>query len=368
MENSMTKLPERNVLDGSKLPKTTTGEMKGALGKIRDYLFELFGDDSADKEAARLSLGIDLDGLNGRLSGKAERTELEALQDEIGKRGVPIGSIDYFATATPPTGYLKADGSAVGRETYPALFSAIGTTFGEGDGSTTFNLPDLIGKFAEGSHTPGTVKGAGLPNITGGLAHLQTDWGDSSLNGWGAFTSSEIGQWGSVTTQGVYGYATALFNAADSSPVYGASHTVQPPALTLLPCVKAFDAMTDPGSIDAGRLAQDVSGKMDKNVDGKPVRYVIDAYDDGSHWWRKWSDGWIEQGGRADLQSAGKVVLSFPVPMPVRGRILVSLAAQNGGGAVPIVSGSVVNATTAHLYATNYSSGTTTVNWYACGR
>ncbi len=47
MESIMTKLPERNILDGSKLPKTTTGEMKGALGKLRDYLFELFGDDSS---------------------------------------------------------------------------------------------------------------------------------------------------------------------------------------------------------------------------------------------------------------------------------------------------------------------------------
>ena len=221
--------------------------MKGALGKIRDYFFELFGDDSADKEAARLALGIDVDGLNGRLSGKAARTELDELREEVGKRGVPIGSIDYFAMATPPAGYLKADVTAVSREVYPDLFDVIGTTFGEGDGLTTFHLPNLIGRFTEGSNTPGTMKEAGLPNITGGLAHLQTDWGDSSLNGWGAFRSSEIGQWGSLTTQGVYGYATALFNAADSSPVYGASGTVQPPALTLLPCVKAFDAVTRSG-------------------------------------------------------------------------------------------------------------------------
>ena len=117
MESIMTKLPERNILDASMLPKTTTGEMKEAFGQLRDFLARLLGDDSSDKEAPRLSPGIDLDGLNGCLSGKAERTELEALQDEIGKRGVPIGSIDYVATTTPPTGYLKADGAAVGRET-----------------------------------------------------------------------------------------------------------------------------------------------------------------------------------------------------------------------------------------------------------
>ncbi|WAW06537.1 hypothetical protein NB639_03750 [Oxalobacter formigenes] len=53
----MTKLPEKNVLDGNKEPRTTTGEMKNALGKLRDYLNELLGEDSSDKEAARQALG-----------------------------------------------------------------------------------------------------------------------------------------------------------------------------------------------------------------------------------------------------------------------------------------------------------------------
>ena len=79
--------------------------------------------------------------------------------------GVPVGPIEYFAMATPPVGYLKADGAAVGRTTYPELFAAIGTLYGEGDGETTFNLPDLIDRFAQGSVTPGQKIEAGLPNI-----------------------------------------------------------------------------------------------------------------------------------------------------------------------------------------------------------
>lgn len=55
----MTKLPEKNVLDGSKTPKTNTREMKTALGDLRDYLSDLLGTDSSDKEAARIALGID---------------------------------------------------------------------------------------------------------------------------------------------------------------------------------------------------------------------------------------------------------------------------------------------------------------------
>lgn len=60
------------------------------------------------------------------------------------------GAVLYFARNTAPTGYLKANGAAVSRTTYAALFSAIGVTYGSGDGSTTFNLPDLRGEFIRG--------------------------------------------------------------------------------------------------------------------------------------------------------------------------------------------------------------------------
>lgn len=63
---------------------------------------------------------------------------------------VPPGTILSFAGTTAPTGYLLADGSAVSRTTYSNLFAVIGESFGEGDGSTTFNLPDLRGRFLRG--------------------------------------------------------------------------------------------------------------------------------------------------------------------------------------------------------------------------
>lgn len=60
----------------------------------------------------------------------------------------PAGQIAMFGMTTPPTGWLKCNGAAVSRTTYSDLFSAIGTTWGSGDGSTTFNVPDLRGRFA----------------------------------------------------------------------------------------------------------------------------------------------------------------------------------------------------------------------------
>jgi microcystin-dependent protein len=62
----------------------------------------------------------------------------------------PAGMVAHFACNSAPAGWLKANGAAVSRTTYAALFSAIGTTFGSGDGSTTFNLPDLRGEFIRG--------------------------------------------------------------------------------------------------------------------------------------------------------------------------------------------------------------------------
>lgn len=66
---------------------------------------------------------------------------------------VPTGAIMPFAMNTAPSGWLAANGSAVSRTTFAALFAAIGTTYGAGDGSTTFTLPDLRGYFVRGSGT-----------------------------------------------------------------------------------------------------------------------------------------------------------------------------------------------------------------------
>jgi hypothetical protein len=69
---------------------------------------------------------------------------------ETAVSGVPIGAVEFFAMSTAPTGWLKANGAAVSRTTYASLFAAISTTFGVGDGSTTFNVPDLRGEFIRG--------------------------------------------------------------------------------------------------------------------------------------------------------------------------------------------------------------------------
>jgi hypothetical protein len=74
---------------------------------------------------------------------------------------VPPGAVLPFAMNVVPSGWLAANGAAVSRTLYPALFAAIGTLFGAGDGSTTFNLPDLRGYFVRGSGTNSDGTAAG---------------------------------------------------------------------------------------------------------------------------------------------------------------------------------------------------------------
>ncbi len=66
------------------------------------------------------------------------------------KDAVPTGAIFSFPKSTPPTGYLECDGSAINRTVYADLFALIGVTYGAGDGTTTFNLPDYRGQFLRG--------------------------------------------------------------------------------------------------------------------------------------------------------------------------------------------------------------------------
>lgn len=89
-----------------------------------------------------------------------------------GGSGGPIGSILAWTSNSIPFGYLLCDGSEISRTTYADLFAAIGTTFGVGDGSTTFNLPDLRGRFPLGKSTSGT--GSTLGQSGGSLDHTHS--------------------------------------------------------------------------------------------------------------------------------------------------------------------------------------------------
>ncbi len=85
----------------------------------------------------------------------------------------PVGIISPYGGASAPAGWLLCDGSAVNRTTYAALFAVLGTTYGAGDGSTTFNLPDMQGRVPIGAGT-GTYKSAGIAHSNGASLTVRT--------------------------------------------------------------------------------------------------------------------------------------------------------------------------------------------------
>lgn len=157
---------------------------------------------------------------------KGERYDVEAFINPI-----PTGAVFPFAGITAPEGFLLCDGSAVSRVTYAKLFEVIGETYGKGDGSTTFNLPNSINRFIEGTKDEvGQTVEAGLPKIDGSFGAMSYTNGQPT----GAFTSNDentnqIQEGGGNNKR----YVRFKFDASKSSSIYGNSDTVQPPAIKM---------------------------------------------------------------------------------------------------------------------------------------
>lgn len=159
-------------------------------------------------------------------------------------QGIPIGVVQAFAGNTVPDGWLLCDGSAVSRTDYAGLYAVIGTTYGAGDGTDTFNLPNLVDKFIQGNAVAGTEHSAGLPNITGSfdilyatnnVSIIRASEGAFSSPASAVYESSSFLQTGSSGTNVRY---QQPFDASKSDAIYGNSTTVQPPALTMQYIIK----------------------------------------------------------------------------------------------------------------------------------
>ena len=151
------------------------------------------------------------------------------------------GMIFAFAGSTIPSGFLLCDGSKVSRTTYKKLFDVIGTTYGAGDGSTTFTLPNLIDRFLEGSSAAGKYVEAGLPNIMGHWDdNLPYAGADAATARTGAlFFGNSGNRTSTVGDTTSYNYCHGInIDASRSSPIYGTSDTVQPAALNCKFCIK----------------------------------------------------------------------------------------------------------------------------------
>jgi len=139
--------------------------------------------------------------------------------------GQDTAKISFFAMSEAPSGYLKANGAAISRTTYASLYSIIGTSYGAGDGSTTFNIPDLRGVFLRGLDD-----GRGL-DINRVLGSLQMD---DLKNHRHYMSLQNYPSWNSITQNQVGG-----FNATSDYPTsYTGGTETRPVNVALLACIK----------------------------------------------------------------------------------------------------------------------------------
>lgn len=152
----------------------------------------------------------------------------------------PSGAVMAFAMNSPPTGWLKCNGAAVSRATYSDLFTAIGTTFGVGDGSTTFNVPDLRGEWVRGwaddrAVDTGRVFGSAQSEMIGPHNH-------------GASSSTSGTFSGSTSSNGDHTHTTGLTSFAGGA---GASYSDDGPGTPLSTGSAGAHTHTVSGSISA---------------------------------------------------------------------------------------------------------------------
>ena len=153
---------------------------------------------------------------------------------------MPTGMIFPWPGDTPPEGAIVADGRELNRTTYKGLFNIYCTKYGAGDGSTTFNVPDLDGRFIELTTDAGSVGQfvePGLPNISGGFSNGYRGMVGTAT---GAFGHPEPWKkfidWGSAGS--VSAYDGAGFDASWSNKLFGQSQSVQPASMRTLVCIK----------------------------------------------------------------------------------------------------------------------------------
>ena len=160
----------------------------------------------------------------------AETTNITA--SGIDAAAIPkAGSIAFFCATSTPEGWLKANGALVSRTTYSALFAAIGTTFGAGDGSTTFALPDLRGEFIR---CVDEGRGVDPWRALGSAQDGEIQAHDHARNPFGALEYVHVG---SGTGGGAYYGSTPYIQSHIRTGVQGGAET-RPRNIALLACIK----------------------------------------------------------------------------------------------------------------------------------
>ena len=240
---------------------------------------------------------------------------------------LPLGHLFAWPYQTPPDGAIQCNGTTYNRALYKDFFTyatskgwvktenewqSIASAnegycqyYSQGDGSTTFRTPKFAPfmQVAIASGDVGKYHNAGLPNITG-RSDLGGIYSHASFSG-AILTEKNVGDATGATHGNVGGdqRVKISFDASKSNSIYGRSSTVQPESHNWMICVVVAGQATNIGSVDVGNVMSAVA-QMQASVSAvetKPIlgakAYITDTWksNDGSSWYRTWSDGIIEQ-------------------------------------------------------------------------
>jgi len=230
------------------------------------------------------------------------QTPDEMLEDILqGRDGTPIGQIAAFAMSAVPNGWLECNGAAISRSTFADLFTAIGETYGSGDGSTTFKLPDLRGEFLRGLDNDRGVDAGRLIGSAQADAFqsfvIGTDEGakarehqysanaGANVPKGGLYTSNAIGDTGFVLKP--------ISNGENGTPRM--TNETRPRNVAVVYCIKAFHVSVNPTELDLANLANDVAQNASDIVQSN-LRYALlreelpDGVNGGSVLSGNWND------------------------------------------------------------------------------
>ena len=166
-----------------------------------------------------------------------DQITLDKLATAVANSLSPVGSVIWYAADAIPAGYLECSGTTVSRSTYSALFAVIGTTYGAGDGSSTFKVPDLRGEFVRGyDHGRGIDAGRGIgTSQSDEFKNHQHDFGgDDQIEGQGGYTKISGFGWDATSvTSGNAGH----YETKNTPSNHGGAET-RPRNIALLACIK----------------------------------------------------------------------------------------------------------------------------------
>lgn len=301
---------------------------------------------------------------------------------------LPMGHLFAWPYQTPPDGAIQCNGAAYNRALYTDFF-AYATSKGwvktetewqsiakanggycpyysQGDGSTTFRTPKFAPfmQVAIASGDVGKYHREGLPNIQG-RSDLGGIFSHASFSG-AIKTEKNVGDATGATHVNAGGdqRVRITFNASSSNSIYGRSSTVQPEAHGWMICVVVAGQATNIGSVDVGNVMSAVA-QVQASVSALADKiHITQTWVNGTSWYRKYSDGWIEQGGEFAKQRDTNITITFPVAFKNTNYTIATSQYVPNTNNAPV--GAFSSKTTTGIVH-NFRSWEGQWGWFACG-